>query len=87
MPAGNNFVWLLATRVGPELTRASPGTPAALEVNTKEPAVLDTVGWVYHLRGEHERAVVLEGAVVPDRGRVLGRRAGIDYISAIWVIR
>jgi len=74
VPASNNLAWLLATKAEPELAEAADNAQTASEVAPKDPAVLDTVGWVCHLRGEGRRALnVLEDAAkaAPYRAAVL----------------
>jgi tetratricopeptide (TPR) repeat protein len=72
MPAANNLAWLLATQPEPDLEQASSAADQAFEAAPKDPAVLDTVGWVSYLRGETQRAVDrLEAAVGAAEHRAL----------------
>lgn len=62
MPACNNLAWLLATASEPQLAEAAAAAQNAFEVAGENPAALDTVGWVRHLRGERLKALEALGA-------------------------
>ena len=54
--ACNNAAWLLASRVG-DLEEALVYAERAAKRMPKFPAVIDTLGWVYYLRGNANKAV------------------------------
>ena len=73
----NNIAWLLATRRGDAKGALDYIERAVLadKRHAPPPAVLDTMGWVYYLNGDYEKAVkVLERAK-----SILGRSPNVRY--------
>ena len=56
LPAANNLAWILAQQ-GKDLDRAMKLAKQLVEKQTLNPVVLDTAGWIYHLRGDKEMAI------------------------------
>jgi len=56
--AYNNLAWILATEKG-DLDGALPYARKAHEAEPDAPPVLDTLGWILFLRGDHEEALPL----------------------------
>ena len=52
----NNLAWLLATRKG-DLDAALVHAKQAVQLNPRNPNIVDTLGWTYYLRGEYADAV------------------------------
>jgi len=68
--AANNLAWLLVDRLNGNLDEAFENATLAKEEYPKEPSVTDTLGWIYHLRGQSRAALELvQEAIQLDRER------------------
>jgi Flp pilus assembly protein TadD len=55
-PAANNLAWLLA-KTGQNLDEALGYAQAAKEQQPNDPSVMDTLGWIYYLKGSYLNAI------------------------------
>ena len=55
-PAANNLAWILANRGG-NIDEALGFAQLAKEKMPKNPAVMDTLGWIYYLKGRYPSAI------------------------------
>jgi len=70
MVASNDLAYLLAERVPARMDEAADLSKRSLEATPANPAVLDTAGWIEHLRGHEDQALnMLNRAVLGLRNR------------------
>ena len=68
--AANNLAWLLVDRLNGNLDEAFENATLAKEEFPKEPSVTDTLGWIYHRRGQSRAGLELvQEAIQLDRER------------------
>jgi tetratricopeptide (TPR) repeat protein len=58
-PALNNLAWILAEELNQDLNEAQRLAEMAKEEQPIEPAVADTLGWIYHKQGNSRSAIAL----------------------------
>jgi tetratricopeptide (TPR) repeat protein len=79
-PAANNLAWSLAERGG-NIDEALRFAQIAKEKMPKNPAVMDTLGWIYYLKGSYLNAIAeLQDSVAlaPDNA-VINYHLGLAY--------